>query len=90
MNIPPPPLPSTNNSVIVNPTHIYEEQQHPPKTDLDTVIEQLTEEINEVEKGISNTYYDTVPKQPGTFRNDVRNDKWLYFERNIVSLCVCR
>ncbi|XP_065225267.1 discoidin domain-containing receptor 2-like isoform X2 [Planococcus citri] len=55
--------PTTNNNVIVNPTHIYEER-HQQKTDLETVIEQLTEEINEVEKGITNTYYDAVPKQP--------------------------
>lgn len=59
--------PTTNNNVIVNPTHVYEER-HQQKTDLETVIEQLTEEINEVEKGITNTYYDTVPKQPGMLR----------------------
>lgn len=56
--------PTTNNNVIVNPTHVYEERQQ-QKSDLETVIEQLTEEINEVEKGINNSYYDAVPKKPG-------------------------
>lgn len=61
-------LSPTTNSIIVNPTHSYEERQI--KNELDTLEEQSADDAAKNDNTIVNKFYDvpSTPKKPGKSR----------------------
>jgi len=59
-------LSPTANSIIVNPTHTYEERQI--KNELDTAVEQPAADAEINDNSVVNKCYDvpSTPNQPGT------------------------
>lgn len=63
-------LSPTTNSIIVNPTHTYEERQI--KNELDTAVEQPAGDAEMNDNTVVNKFYDvpSTPNQPGKIARD--------------------